>query len=712
MDPHDAKRPRLSPPQTCADQPESAPPELKDPGALAAELAAVGDVRGLLLLESKLHAVLAEPDAACVKVVGFFRRDSTCERLVHELLLSGTITASSDSERAVSSADQGEADTARLGASDAGRAAFAASCVLGGGIPEVAATLATSDTVWRSLVSKLRREQPSRSVRALSASMLERMCRSFFLRAGSKAREGFVVMAKRHGLLQVALDDRLQMPQLLSLLPLIYRHDHSPKRYAYWASLELGLQLTNRILAALSLGQVDDISAGVVLVEDEYACEALIGMCEWSAGDRSRPAGLPMKATSSTHARQWGLSLLAELAEGSHAARDPNQTSPDPGIGQMLVDLAATDCTLSIDGRQQSPLLGVRGLTAVLSLSASLRQPTSSDSHAAIALATSVAARIPQVVATLEQLAIVARSTAKAPRCFEEADGRATPLCRGSTDVLIQAVRFIGAACDMVASCACGRAALVQHDSQSTDAIDPLRTALVRAHAPTVLMRLLLAATGGTLAAPHIVTALEHVWAAPTMRDELFLRDDWWTQWCLPLLDRAQLHATAGDTSASYCEADHVTGSEILPSLGHIVTLSCLCDETGTDIETEVLRQLTLQSSSCNAGDSPVGSTDKNGEIDLSEYVGNSGRKSDDRHAMWRKHMAVISAACKERAVTDRKLAQLKRKLKQQKRDAHHHHQKQGACSSTDEATGAAAAPSAPRRSSVGVDVKRMPMAD
>eukprot|EP01043_Picozoa_sp_COSAG02_P069720 COSAG02_NODE_12067_length_1604_cov_1.221927_1_plen_230_part_10 len=230
MDPHDAKRPRLSPPQTCADEPESAPPELKDPGALAAELAAVGDVRGLLLLESKLHAVLAEPDAACVKVVGFFRRDSTCERLVHELLLSGTITASSDSERAVSSADQGEADTARLGASDAGRAAFAASCVLGGGIPEVAATLATSDTVWRSLVSKLRREQPSRSVRALSASMLERMCRSFFLRAGSKAREGFVVMAKRHGLLQVALDDRLQMPQLLSLLPLIYRQDHSPKR--------------------------------------------------------------------------------------------------------------------------------------------------------------------------------------------------------------------------------------------------------------------------------------------------------------------------------------------------------------------------------------------------------------------------------------------------------------------------------------------------
>ncbi len=708
MDPRDTKRLRLSHPRSDA-------PAARSPAALATELAAAGDVRGLLLLESRLHAVLSQPDAACVKVVGFLRRESTCERLVHELLLFDTITASSDPERDSADtarlADQaGAADAPSLGASDAGRAAFAASCVLGGGIPEVAATLATSDSVWRSLVSALQRERPSQSVRAMSASMLERTCRSFFLRAGSRAREGFVVMAKRHGFLQVALNHQLQMPQLLSLLPLIYRHDHSPKRYAYWASLELGLQLMNRVLIGSLAEQEDDTAAGVVLREDEYACEALVGMCEWSAGDRSRTAGLPMKPTSSTHARQWGLSLLAELAEASCSVVRPKQISSDSassGIGHLLAKSAATDCTLGTDGRQQSSLLGVRSLTAVLSLSASLRQPTSSHAHAAIALATSVAAMIPQVLATLEQLATVDWRT---HRCLEAADGRA-PLCHGSTDVLIQAVRFIGATSDMVASCACGHVGLAQDDSRGAEAIDPLRTALVQAHAPTVLMRLLFAAAGGTLAAPHIVTALEHVWAAPIVRDELFSAGDWWTQWCLPLLDRARLHATAGDASASARDPDGDT--EILPSFGHIVTLSCLCDENGTAIEAEVSRHLTLHSSSYDVGDLPVDSIDKNGHIRLSTCADNSSGARDDRIAVWRKHMAVMSAACKQQAVADLKLAQLKCNLREQKRSTQQRQAQHEQASNTGEGAGAATGSRlvAPR-SSVGVDVKRMPLAD
>ena len=707
MDTRALKRPRISDSQTVLDS-EGA--DGGSPQALATELAAAGDVRGLLLLESRLHAVLAQPDANCVKVVGFLRRESTCTCLVQVLLLDDLAASTSDSER-------GSADTpfggrtnekTSLGASDAGRAAFAASCVLGGGIPEVAATLATSDVVWRALITALRRQHdpPPPVQGALSASMLERMCRSFFLRAGSKAREGFVVMAKRHGLLQALLDSGLQTPQLLSLLPLIYRHDHSPKRYAYWASLELGLRLTSRVLTASSAEPVDYTAAAPLLLEHEHACEALVGVCEWSAGDRSRPAGTPMKATSSTDARQWGLSLLAELAEGCGAVAGPDGAKSDSTIGGRLVELAANDCDLS----QRSRLLGVRSLTAVLSLSASLRQPTSSHSYAAIALATSLATAIPRIAATLEQLAT--RAMEKEAPGLDGVDGRATPLCRGSTDILIQAVRCVGAAADMVASCACGHAGTGQGDSQGDEAIEPLRLALVRAHAPTLLMQLLLAAVGGTLSAPHIVTALKHIWATPIVRDELFASDNcnWWTQWCLPLLDRARLHTTAADASTPAQAADSGNGSDVLPCFGHIVTVSCLCDENGIAITSEVIRRLTLQASSCAGLNSSVDSTENSEQNERSESGGGSdSEKSDDRIAMWCQHMTVVSNVCKEQAATDLRLAELKRKLKQQRRAQQQ--QQQQACDTGDVA-GCALAVGGAQQTFVGVSVKRMPIAD
>ena len=139
MDARDAKRQRLSNFENCCTDTA----EHHD-ARLATELAAAEDVHGLLLLESGLHTVLAQPDAECAKVVGFLSRPSTCERLVHELLLSDVNASNSDPEAADVVLGEGEGILASLVASDAGRAAFAASCVLGGGVPEIAATLATS----------------------------------------------------------------------------------------------------------------------------------------------------------------------------------------------------------------------------------------------------------------------------------------------------------------------------------------------------------------------------------------------------------------------------------------------------------------------------------------------------------------------------------------------------------------------------------------
>ena len=700
------KRPRLSD-QTVLDT-CSADADDRSAQTLATELAAAGDVLGLLLLESRLHAVLAQPDADCVKVVGFLRRESTCTRLVQVLLLDDLAASTSDPERGSADTPGGQPmKKTSLGASDAGRAAFAASCVLGGGIPEVAATLATSDAVWRALITALRRQHDSSPPvqGTLPASMLERMCRSFFLRAGSKAREGFVVMAKRHGLLQVVLDSGLQSSQLLSLLPLIYRHDHSSKRYAYWASLELGMRLTSQVLAASSPEPAGYTAPAPLLVEHEHACEALVAVCEWSAGDRSRPAGMPMTATSSTDARQWGLSLLAELAERCGVA-GLDCTKSDSTIGGRLVEVAANDCDLS----QRSRLLGVRSLTAVLSLSSSLRQPASSQSHAAIALATSVATAIPRIAATLEQLATSAMETED--RCLDVV-GAGTSLCRCSTDILIQAVRCIGAAADMVASCACGRPGPDHDDSQGDEAIEPLRAALVRAHVPTLLMHLLLGAVGGTLSAPHIVEALKHIWATPIVRDELFAADNcnWWTQWCLPMLDRARLHTAAAAASTPAHAADSGAGSDVQPCFGHIVTVSCLCDENEIAITTEVIRHLTLQASSCSEGNLSVDSTDTREQNDSPECPSGSGsEKTDGRIAMWCQHMKLVSAARAAQAATDLRLAQLKRRLKQQRHDAQQQKHQQGG--EMDDVAGCALAVGGAQRSFVGVSAKRMPIAD
>lgn len=678
------KRPRLAYSRTAGDSRHEGAASVTAKSA-AAELAAAGDVRGLLLLEAGLHAVLARADAECVKVVGFLRRESTCERLVHELLLSG-ITASSDSERntgatASSSLGSTEAEQlASLAATEPGRAAFAASCVLGGGVPEVAATLATSTTVWRCLVAALRREQASSSVRALSASMLERTCRSFFLRAGSKAREGFVVMAKRHDLLRVILNRQGETPQLISLLPLIYRHDHSSKRYAYWASLEVGMQLTCRVLTAPPAEPTETSAvAAAALLEGEYACEALVGMCEWSAGDRSRAARMPMGATSSPDARQWGLSLLAELTEGSHVFADHETAHPETvhtTIGERLVELAARDCTFN-SARQRPALLGVRSLTAVLGVSASLKQPSSAHSHPAIAVVKSVATAIPGMVASLDRLLKMDQIVG--------VDGEG-PNCRGCTEILVQTVRCVGAASDMVASCACAVATSsvafepANEHSKATQAIEPLRTALMRSHAPTVLLRLLLGAVGGTLTAPYIVAALKHVWAAPTVRSELFAVDDWWRHWCLPLVERAQLHGSAqGD--------DDGTETEVLPSFGHIVTISCLCDEHGTTLEAAVIEHLTQAASNVAADNS---AKDGTGEI-------------ADRITIWRKHMADVLGACELQAAADLKLAKLKQQLKQQKRDAE---QQQWQTLESGKSRSSEA------QVHFGVRIKRMPMAD
>ena len=242
-----------------------------------AALVVTQDVRGLLLLEERLHAVLARTDAACDTVATFLALPASCARLLRELLA------------------EPPADAGAEAAAAQRRVAFAASCVLGGGVPEVAATLATSAEVWKALIAELRR--PALSVSA--QSMLVRMFSSFALRASSKAREGLVVMAKRHSLPALLLHRAAEAPSLLPLLALLYRHDHAPKRYAFWSSLEL--------CATLGYHTLDAAAAPLLR---ELACEALISLCEWSAGGVDGSAAAAA-AGGSINARQWGLSVLA-----------------------------------------------------------------------------------------------------------------------------------------------------------------------------------------------------------------------------------------------------------------------------------------------------------------------------------------------------------------------------------------------------------------
>eukprot|EP01046_Picozoa_sp_COSAG06_P029154 COSAG06_NODE_2684_length_6454_cov_11.145712_4_plen_859_part_00 len=778
------KRPRLSEP----DDAGGAAPKLDEPAeadepaapdaeaaAAAAALAAAGDVRGLLLLEWRLHAVLAHPDAACAQVVGFLRRPSTCERLVRALLLFGDDEAAAQSgaadDVAEAAGDAGDgADTAGgaeprgLGASERARAAFAASCVLGGGVPEVAATLATSSEVWRSLVSALQREQPSPAMRELSSSMLERMCRSFFLRAGSKAREGFVVMAKRHNLLQTVLHHRRgDAPQLLSLLPLIYRHDHSPKRYAYWSSLELGLQLSGCILAPLDEGGLQTDPMG--LLEREHACDVLVSMCEWSAGDRrSVPGGGGgggeahgsssgrsgrSRSRSSADARQWGLSLLAELTESytytiaaaagkvatTEAAADEDSgggEEPEQGHGQTmrrattttiagaLVELAVRDCSCSCQQqpRQQLVGVGVRVLSAVLSLSASLKQPTSSSSYAAITLLNALADAMPRIAAALSNSVHdhISDTTGAGAGGGGGAGGAGGGGVSAGSTALVETVRCIGAACDMVASSASasasasatgsGRnshhvrfaneepaaaaAAGTESSSSTADdesaltyyadsgaerkseeeeeeeeeseeeasaaAIAPLRRALVSARIPTILFKMLLFGDVGrwNMAAAQIIVAVEHIWeAGGTLRGGLFAGDDdWWEQWCLPMLQRARLHVDDACAQKGSGAAEDKDTKVVVPTLGHIVALSCMCDSKGRDMSRAVSARLRLATDSSSSSSSS----------------GGGGGGGDGRSEMWRKHMdEVVFTACREQSATAARVAQLKEQLKQQK---------------------------------------------
>ena len=117
-------------------------------------------------------------------------------------------------------------------------------------------------------------------------------------------------MARRHDLPRVILQQRADTPQMLLLLPLIYRHDHSPKRYAYWASLELGVQLVCRVLQQPAEANADGGRDAAAEQQREWACDALVGICEWSSGNGRNQKG---SESVSLDGKQWGLSVLAEL---------------------------------------------------------------------------------------------------------------------------------------------------------------------------------------------------------------------------------------------------------------------------------------------------------------------------------------------------------------------------------------------------------------
>lgn len=408
------------------------------------------------------------------------------------------------------------------------------------------------------------------------ATVLERCVRSFFLRAGSKAREGFVLMAKRHDLPRVILQQRADTPQMLALLPLVYRHDHSVKRYAYWASLELGVQLVCRALQGPAEAAVNAEGGGDASAElqRETACDALVGMCEWSAGGGRSQNG---PQSVSMDGKQWGLSVLAELSESC---------SSDGTLAHALVASAVAEC--SDAGSVQ---LGVRALTAVLGLSAALKQPTSSKSLAAINLANAVAEAVAQLSNALPKW-----FAADVPATRE---GHQTREARGTA--LVGVVRCLGAACEFVGS------------AGSEQAVAALRYALVAVRVGSRLILLLLSGAGGTLAAPSIMAAITAAWTVVGLRDEILL-DGFWVRWGKQVLERAQLYASG------------VEVVDELPTLGHITSLSYLVD-------TEVVRRIIDRNH--------VWTGEFEGSVDRSEWA-----------KLWKDHMggAVLEARQDEKA--------------------------------------------------------------
>ena len=179
-------------------------------------------------------------------------------------------------------------------------------------------------------------------------------------------------------------------------------------------------------------------------------------------------------------------------------------------------------------------------MTAVLGLTAALKQPTSAKSHAAINLLNAVAEAAPQLSAVL-------------PGAGAGAAGAAA----GASGGFVTAVRCLGAACELVGS------------AGSQEAVVPLRDALVAANVGSRLVLSLLSGAGGTLAAPRVMAAIAAAWTSEGLRDEVFL-DGFWDRWAQPVVDRARLYASGA-----------AVGQE-LPTLGHITVrphtiYHCLC---------------------------------------------------------------------------------------------------------------------------------------
>ena len=189
-------------------------------------------------------------------------------------------------------------------------------------------------------------------------------------------------------------------------------------------------------------------------------------------------------------------------------------------------------------------------MTAVLGLTAALKQPTSAKSHAAINLLNAVAEAAPQLSAVLPGAGAGATGGARA-------GAGAAGAAAGASGGFVTAVRCLRAACELVGS------------AGSQEAVVPLRDALVAANVGSRLVLSLLSGAGGTLAAPRVMAAIAAAWTSEGLRDEVFL-DGFWDRWAQPVVDRARLYASGA-----------AVGQE-LPTLGHITVrphtiYHCLC---------------------------------------------------------------------------------------------------------------------------------------